>query len=159
MNNKSIKRLIACLLILTGIASVLTAYASSMFDHQGVVFYPSDVSILQGPHPIPPDDPMYTLPGYTNNCHRILYTRTFTCDCHGKASDIVKEYAPHNPEWTYSSSERCDIYRCKECGQECSRRNHWHAWRNTKQQIQGNYVKYFFKCATCGSEKTELRRW
>ena len=65
MNNTSIKRFIACFLLLTGIASMLTAYASSIDDHQGVSIIIGE-AVLQGPHAIPTDDPMYS-PEYSRN--------------------------------------------------------------------------------------------
>ena len=152
MNNKSIKRFIACLLILTGIASMLTAYASSMFDHQGNLTVIAE-AVLQGPHPIPKSDPMYS-PTYASNCHRLLYTRIFTCDCHGQASDIVTKYAPHSPGWTYSSAERLDIGRC-QCGQTF-KRNHQHVLRKIGEYTVNAYHSIIIlRCVGCGIQRTQ----
>lgn len=146
MNHKSIKRIIALCLFLAGMAGILTAFAS-IDDHQGVGTILDEV-ILQGPHPIPADDPMYSAE-FSRNCHRVLYTRTFTCACHGKASDIITKYFPHSSEWHYSSSEHCDLGCCTECGQSL-RRNHVHNYRQVSYTIVSpRLTVYNLKCA-CG---------
>lgn len=151
MNQNSMKRFIAFCLLLAVMISMLTAYAS-IDDHQGDRIILDEV-LLQGPHPIPSDDPMYSAE-FSRNCHRIQYTRIFTCACHGKASDIITKYSPHSPEWHYSSAERRDIGCCKECGQSLTR-NHQHIFRKVGEYVVNAHLSVTMLRCVCGTMKSQ----
>ena len=93
-----------------------------------------------------------------NNYHKagtIDYSQCIHC---GK--ELVDDHYSYEPHVVYSVEYTPSVNRitCALCDGVYTVK-HTHVWQVKGQTIQGNYVRYEYKCRTCRSIKTELRRY